>query len=119
MKKEPLGTVEKRKKFSRKTWKIMKLCGIFCFVLSLNLSANVYSQQNKVSLDLKEVTLEEFIFEGSHLGGIYRGGEATDGSELPVQCLAVRGGGQSERQGKERAVVQGAGRNAGTKRLCY
>ena len=61
MKKEPLGTVEKRKKFSRKTWKIMKLCGIFCFVLSLNLSANVYSQQNKVSLDLKEVTLEEFI----------------------------------------------------------
>ena len=61
MKKEPLGTVEKRKKFSRKMWKIMKLCGIFCFVLSLNLSANVYSQQNKVSLDLKEVTLEEFI----------------------------------------------------------
>ena len=53
--------MEKRKKFSRKTWKIMKLCGIFCFVLSLNLSANVYSQQNKVSLDLKEVTLEEFI----------------------------------------------------------
>lgn len=61
MKKEPLGTVEKRKNFSRKTWKIMKLCGIFCFVLSLNLSANVYSQQNKVSLDLKEVSLEEFI----------------------------------------------------------
>ena len=30
-------------------------------MLSLNLSANVYSQQNKVSLDLKEVTLEEFI----------------------------------------------------------
>lgn len=59
--KESLETLGKKKDFPRKTWKMMKLCAVFCFVLSLNLPASVYSQQDKVSLDLKEVTLEEFI----------------------------------------------------------
>ena len=84
----------------------MKLCGIFCFVLSLNLSANVYSQQNKVSLDLKEVTLEEFIEAVKQQTGV----------NFLYNASLFEGG---ERQGKERALVQGAGRNAGTKRLCY
>ena len=45
----------------KKTVKIMKLSVLFLVLCGLNLSANVYSQQNKVSLNLDNVTLEEFI----------------------------------------------------------
>lgn len=41
--------------------KVMKLCSVFLLVCSLHLSASVYSQHNKVSLDLVDVTLEEFV----------------------------------------------------------
>lgn len=39
----------------------MKLNFVFVFLLSLNISASVYSQQNLVSLDLQNVEMEEFI----------------------------------------------------------
>lgn len=42
-------------------WLIMKLSSIFCFLLVLNVSATAYSQQNKVSLNLNDVSMEEFI----------------------------------------------------------
>lgn len=41
--------------------KMVKLCSVFCLVFSLHLSASVYSQQNKVSVNLSDVTMEEFI----------------------------------------------------------
>lgn len=43
------------------TWLAMKLSFIFCVLFTLNISAGVYSQQNKVSLNLKNVTYEKFI----------------------------------------------------------
>lgn len=39
----------------------MKLSFIFCVLFTLNISAGVYSQQNKVSLHLNNVTYEKFI----------------------------------------------------------
>lgn len=39
----------------------MKLSFIFCVLFTLNISAGVYSQQNKVSLNLNNVTYEKFI----------------------------------------------------------
>ena len=39
----------------------MKCCIIFIFLFSLNLSANVYSQKNLVSLDLSDVSVEQFV----------------------------------------------------------
>lgn len=42
-------------------WLIMKLSSVFCFLLALNVSATAYSQQDKVSLNLNEVSMEEFI----------------------------------------------------------
>ncbi len=41
--------------------KMVKLCSVFCLVFSLHLSASVYSQQHKVSVNLSDVTMEEFI----------------------------------------------------------
>ena len=61
MKKRRLLRLGGCENFPRKMWLIMKLGAIFCFLLSVNVSANVYSQQNKVSLNLSDVTLEEFI----------------------------------------------------------
>ena len=37
------------------------MCIIFIFLFSLNLSANVYSQKNLVSLDLSDVSVEQFV----------------------------------------------------------
>ena len=45
----------------QKIVKIMKLNTLFIFFFSLNLSADVYSQHVKVSLDLKEVSMKEFF----------------------------------------------------------
>ena len=39
----------------------MKCCIVFVFLFSLNLSANVYSQKNMVSLDLSDVSVEQFV----------------------------------------------------------
>lgn len=41
----------------------MKLSFIFVLVLCINVSAKVYSQENKVTLDLTNVSMEEFITE--------------------------------------------------------
>ena len=40
---------------------MMKCCIVFVFLFSLNLSANVYSQKNMVSLDLSDVSVEQFV----------------------------------------------------------
>ena len=45
----------------KKNLMIMKCCIIFIFLFSLNLSANVYSQKNLVSLDLSDVSVEQFV----------------------------------------------------------
>lgn len=45
----------------KKTAMIMKLNFVFIFLLSLNISANVYSQQKLISLNLRNVGMEEFI----------------------------------------------------------
>ena len=49
----------------------MKMCGIFCLALTMSVSAKVYSQQNEVSLNLKDVTLEEFIEEVKQQTGVH------------------------------------------------
>jgi len=48
-------------KSPQKMWQVIRLSFLFCVLWGMNLSASVYSQQNKVSLNLKDVTLEEFI----------------------------------------------------------
>lgn len=44
----------------KKTWLVMKLTGILIIVFNLNVCAGVFAQ-SKVSLDLKDATIEEFI----------------------------------------------------------
>lgn len=61
MKKRRLLKVEKYLKSPGKTWLAMKLSFVFSVLFTLNISASVYSQQNKVSLKLDNVTFEEFI----------------------------------------------------------
>ena len=45
----------------KKNLMMMKCCIVFVFLFSLNLSANVYSQKNMVSLDLSDVSVEQFV----------------------------------------------------------
>ena len=45
----------------KKNLMIMKCCIVFVFLFSMNLSANVYSQQNLVTLDLSDVSVEQFV----------------------------------------------------------
>lgn len=45
----------------KKSVMFMKFHFVFVFLLSLNISASVYSQQNLVSLNLQNVEMEEFI----------------------------------------------------------
>lgn len=45
----------------KKSVMFMKFNFVFVFLLSLNISASVYSQQNLVSLNLQNVEMEEFI----------------------------------------------------------
>ena len=45
----------------KKTLMIMKCCIVFIFLFSLNLSARVYSQQQLVTLDLSDVSVEQFV----------------------------------------------------------
>ena len=71
MKKEPLGKMERGGIFTLKTRRVMKMCGIFCLALTMSVSAKVYSQQNEVSLNLKDVTLEEFIEEVKQQTGVH------------------------------------------------
>lgn len=61
MKKKRLLRLYALLKSQKKTVKIMNLNFLFVVLVGLNLSANVYSQQNKVSLKLDGVTVEEFI----------------------------------------------------------
>lgn len=48
-------------KKSRKSFLIIKCCLLFIFLFSLNLSASVYSQQSLISLDLSDVSVEQFV----------------------------------------------------------
>lgn len=61
MKKKRLIRLPDLLKRYKKNLMIMKCCIIFVFLFSLNLSANVYSQKNLVSLDLSEVSVEQFV----------------------------------------------------------
>ena len=61
MKKRRLLRLERVLKTPQKTWLAMKLSFIFSVLLTLNISVAVYSQQNRVSLDLNNVSLDEFI----------------------------------------------------------
>lgn len=61
MKKKRLLRLGKLLNCQKKTVRIMKLNFLFLVLFGLNLSANVYSQQNKVSLSLENVTIEEII----------------------------------------------------------
>lgn len=61
MKKKRLSERGRCLKSPGETWLAMKLSFIFCVLFTLNISAGVYSQQNKVSLNLKNVTYEKFI----------------------------------------------------------
>ena len=45
----------------KKNLMIMKWCIAFICLFTLNLSANVYSQKNIVSLDLSDVSIEQFV----------------------------------------------------------
>ena len=45
----------------KKNLMIMKWCIAFICLFTLNLSANVYSQKNMVSLDLSDVSVEQFV----------------------------------------------------------
>lgn len=45
----------------KKNLMIMKCCIAFIFLFSLNLSANLYSQKNLVTLDLSDASVEQFI----------------------------------------------------------
>lgn len=45
----------------KKNLMIMKCCIVFIFLFSLNLSAHVYSQQQLVTLDLSDVSVEQFV----------------------------------------------------------
>ena len=45
----------------KKTLMIMKCCIVFIFLFSLNLSARVYSQQQLVTLNLSDVSVEQFV----------------------------------------------------------
>lgn len=61
MKKRRLSKLERVLKTPQKVWLAMKLSFVFSILLTLNISAAVYSQQNRVSLTLNEVTLDQFI----------------------------------------------------------
>lgn len=61
MKKKRLIRLPDLLKRYKKNLMIMKCCIIFIFLFSLNLSANVYSQKNLVSLDLSDVSVEQFV----------------------------------------------------------
>lgn len=61
MKKKRLSERGRCLKSPGETWLAMKLSFIFCVLFTLNISAGVYSQQNKVSLHLNNVTYEKFI----------------------------------------------------------
>ena len=52
----------------KKNLMMMKCCIVFVFLFSLNLSANVYSQKNMVSLDLSDVYRRESFCEGERHG---------------------------------------------------
>ena len=58
----------------KKNLMMMKCCIVFVFLFSLNLSANVYSQKNMVSLDLSDVSR----------GTVREGGKTTDGTAFHV-----------------------------------
>ncbi len=45
----------------KKNLMIMKCCIVFIFLFSLNLSAHVYSQQQLVTLNLSDVSVEQFV----------------------------------------------------------
>lgn len=61
MKKKRLLRLGKLLNCQKKAVRIMKLNFLFLVLFGLNLSANVYSQQSKVSLSLENVTIEEII----------------------------------------------------------
>lgn len=72
----------------QKIVKIMKLNLLFIFLLSLNLSGNVFSQHVKVSLDLKEVSMQEFfkaIKQETGISFLYNYSLLEDADRISVQ----------------------------------
>ena len=61
MKKKRLIRFPSLLKRYKKNLMIMKWCIAFICLFTLNLSANVYSQKNIVSLDLSDVSVEQFV----------------------------------------------------------
>lgn len=61
MKKKRLIRFSDLLKRYKKNLMIMKWCIAFICLFTLNLSANVYSQKNIVSLDLSDVSIEQFV----------------------------------------------------------
>ena len=61
MKKKRLIRFPSLLKRYKKNLMIMKWCIAFICLFTLNLSANVYSQKNIVSLDLSDVSIEQFV----------------------------------------------------------
>ena len=61
MKKNRLIRFPDRLKRCKKNLMIMKWCVVFICLFTLNLSADVYSQKNIVSLDLSDVSIGQFV----------------------------------------------------------
>ena len=56
----------------RKNLMFIKCCIVFIFVFSLNLSAHVFSQSKLVTLDLKEVSVEQTGMKMMYNSGVVR-----------------------------------------------
>lgn len=69
---------------------VMKICALFLLIFNLSLSANIYSQQKKVNLELKNATSKELFAEIQRQTGYCFIYNSQQGTQLGLISISVR-----------------------------
>lgn len=69
---------------------VMKICALFLLIFNLSLSANIYSQQKKVNLELKDATSKELFAEIQRQTGYCFIYNSQQGTQLGLISISVR-----------------------------